>query len=262
MKVVTIANANIQIVEYKKERVLTTDQLAQAYECDKQQVMQNFNNNKDRFEEGKHYFRLEGEELKAFKNCFENIEVVGIGKRAPFAYLWTRRGASRHCKMLGTDKAWEMFDALEENYFNPQQKPMTQLDILKQNIEILQEQERRLAHVELDIADVKETQRIHKSRIDTFNGVCTEGTKRQKLNSMISAYATKNGLAFSEAWRRFRKAYNTAFHTNITLSITHYMEKMGLKKAPSVPEFLELRDLLDDALRIADKMLNTPVMAI
>jgi hypothetical protein len=40
------------------------------------------------------------------------------------------------------------------------------------------------------------------------------------------------------------------------------MEKMGLKKAPSVPEFLELRDLLDDALRIADKMLNTPVMAI
>lgn len=123
MKVVTIANANIQIVEYKEERVLTTDQLAQAYECDKQQVMQNFNNNKDRFEEGKHYFRLEGEELKAFKNCFENIEVVGIGKRAPFAYLWTRRGASRHCKMLGTDKAWEMFDRLEENYFDKHEQP-------------------------------------------------------------------------------------------------------------------------------------------
>ncbi len=261
MKVVTIANANIQIVEYKEERVLTTDQLAQAYECDKQQVMQNFNNNKDRFEEGKHYFRLEGEELKAFKNCFENIEVVGIGKRAPFAYLWTRRGASRHCKMLGTDKAWEMFDTLEENYFNPQQKPMTQLDILKQNIEILQEQERRLANVEMDIKDTKKSIDNFNQRVNDLNGVCTEGTKRQRLVAMINAYARKAGITYDRAWRAFKNAYNTAYHTNLSLSRRHYMEANNLKKKPSVPEFLEAKGLLDDAMRIADKLLNGELVA-
>ena len=31
-------------------------------------------------------------------------------KFAPVIMLWTCRGASRHCKMLGTDKAWEVFD--------------------------------------------------------------------------------------------------------------------------------------------------------
>ena len=33
MKYVTVANTDLQIVEHNKERVLTTDQLAQIYEC-------------------------------------------------------------------------------------------------------------------------------------------------------------------------------------------------------------------------------------
>lgn len=40
-------------------------------------------------------------------------------------YLWTRRGASRHCKILGTDKAWEQFDYLEDNYFDRKQDEQT-----------------------------------------------------------------------------------------------------------------------------------------
>ena len=32
-------------------------------------------------------------------------------------YLWTERGANRHCKILDTPKAWEQFDNLEETYF-------------------------------------------------------------------------------------------------------------------------------------------------
>lgn len=61
-------------------------------------------------------YLLRGEELRAFKNMVEDFDLVG--KNANQLYLWTRRGASRHCKMLGTDKAWEQFDALEENYYN------------------------------------------------------------------------------------------------------------------------------------------------
>ena len=45
-------------IEYNNERVLTTDQLAQAYECDGSQIKQNSNNNADRFVEGQHYFKL------------------------------------------------------------------------------------------------------------------------------------------------------------------------------------------------------------
>ena len=120
-RVMTIANTDIQVIEHNGERVLTNEQMAQVYECDPHQIRQNFSNNADRFEEGKHFYKLEGEALKAFKNQVEILDSVGIGKRASSLILWTRRGAARHCKMLGTDRAWDMFDSLEEHYFNRQE---------------------------------------------------------------------------------------------------------------------------------------------
>ena len=89
-------------VDYNGVRVLTTEQLAAAYECEPKQIKQNFNNNKEHFKEGKHFFKLEGEALSDLR--VENIDLQ-ISPMTRCLYLWTRRGASRHCKMLGTEKA-------------------------------------------------------------------------------------------------------------------------------------------------------------
>ena len=121
MDMVKVNGKDVMVVEYHNQRVLLTEQVAKVYECESQRIQQNYANNKDRFTEGKHYYKLEGDELRSFKNCFDNIEAVGIGKRTAILYLWTRQGASRHCKLVNTDKAWDMFDCLEENYFNPKQ---------------------------------------------------------------------------------------------------------------------------------------------
>lgn len=118
-------------IEHNNKRVLTTEQLAQVYECDGRQIKQNFNNNTDRFVEGQHYFKLEGEALRKLQ--VENIDLQ-ISRMTRSLYLWTRRGASRHSKMLGTDKAWEMFDALEENYFNQRPKELTPAEQMAQGL--------------------------------------------------------------------------------------------------------------------------------
>lgn len=112
-------------IKFNEEVVITTKILAQVYECDEKQIKQNYNNNKEKFIECKHYYKLEGETLRKFKQyCkVENFDFVKSNVNC--LYLWTRRGASRHCKMLGTDKAWEMFDTLEENYFNPKVPQIT-----------------------------------------------------------------------------------------------------------------------------------------
>lgn len=115
---------DLKVIEHKNERVLTTEQLAEAYGCNKMQIMQNFNNNQAHFAEGKHYFKLSGDKLKEFKESIGSSIISNNLKYAPFIYLWTKRGAARHCKMLGTDRAWDMFDELEESYFNrSMQKP-------------------------------------------------------------------------------------------------------------------------------------------
>lgn len=132
-------------VEYRAERVITTEQLAQAYECGTDNIKRNFSNNKEHFEEGKHFFKLEGDELKDLRG--KNIHLQ-ISPKTRCLYLWTRRGASRHSKMLGTDRAWEMFDALEENYFNPRPKALTPAEQMAQGLlaaqKLLAEKDKRI----------------------------------------------------------------------------------------------------------------------
>ena len=119
--------------------VLTTELLAQAYEVEPYQIRQNFKNNRDRFIEGKHYFSLAGEALKAFKNCVEIFDSVEIGKHAANLILWTERGCARHAKSLNTDRAWDMFELLEETFFavvksGQKQETVTDLPPSDQNI--------------------------------------------------------------------------------------------------------------------------------
>ena len=118
-------------VEYRAERVLTTEQLAQAYECEPNNIKKNFNSNKEHFEEGRHYYKIEGDALNDLRVTFSDLQ---ISPKTRCLYLWTRRGASRHSKMLGTDRAWEMFDALEENYFNPRPKALTPAEQMAQGL--------------------------------------------------------------------------------------------------------------------------------
>lgn len=104
-------------VEHKGQRILTTKQLAQCYDTEENNLRVNFKNNKERFIEGKHYYKLEGKELADFKGVVNDINDPSI-KFASVLILWTEKGASRMCKILDTDKAWEQFDVLEDTYFH------------------------------------------------------------------------------------------------------------------------------------------------
>ena len=104
-------------LSYQGVPVLTTEMLAQAYEVEQHQIRQNFKNNRERFTEGKHFFQISGNDLREFKNCVENFYSVQFGKRTPSLTLWTERGAARHAKMLNSDRAWDVFELLEETFF-------------------------------------------------------------------------------------------------------------------------------------------------
>ena len=104
----------LAVVEYSEERVLTTEQVAEFYECNADNIKINFNANRERFVEGKHYFKVEGEALSKLRVSETNLQISPMTRSL---YLWTKRGCARHAKMLKTDRAWEVFEELEENYF-------------------------------------------------------------------------------------------------------------------------------------------------
>lgn len=137
------------------------------------------------------------------------------------------------------------------------QKPMSQLEILQGSINKLVEQEREIARIKLTQQEQAETLQAVNERIDDLNGVCLKGSKRQRLVTLVATYVRKAGITYDRGWREFKNYYNTAFHTNLSLARRHYMEENNLKKKPSIPEFLEIKGHLDDAIRIADKMLSS-----
>ncbi|MCL6721621.1 ORF6N domain-containing protein [Enterobacter ludwigii] len=114
-ELVPVAASDLQRIEYRGQRVVTTEQLAAGYGATEKMISNNFSRNESRFNEGKHYFMVEGGELRELKN---RPSLSGlVGKNARSLILWTERGAANHAKMLETDQSWDYYNDLTEFYF-------------------------------------------------------------------------------------------------------------------------------------------------
>ena len=143
----------LTVLEHNSIRVMTTEQLAEAYGCVPKQIQQNFSNNRARFIAGKHFFVLEGQDLQTFRLQVENIELQ-ISPKTRHLYLWTERGAARHSKMLGTERAWDVFEQLEDSYFKVA-KNMTPEEFLLYSAQRMVEQAKEIkaANARIDKVD-------------------------------------------------------------------------------------------------------------
>lgn len=124
---------DLMVIERQGLRVLTTAQLAECYDTDSKIISQNFKRNADRYEEGKHYICLKGEDLRAFR---ANPQIEDLPKNLNVLYLWTERGCLLHAKSLNTDKAWEVYGELVETYFRAK-KAETVLQELSPQLQLM-----------------------------------------------------------------------------------------------------------------------------
>lgn len=123
----TVTAETLPSITHNHTPVITTELLAQLYGTDPIRIRQNHNENKVRFVEGKHFFKVVGNELKNLRVAL-NYSQNPVSPKTRSLILWTERGAARHAKMLETDQAWEVFEKLEDCYFGsntPAVKPMT-----------------------------------------------------------------------------------------------------------------------------------------
>ena len=163
-------------LSYQGVPVLTTEMLAQAYEVEPYQIRQNFRNNRERFIEGKHFFIITSGELKEFRLQVENF-YSQISPKVRALTLWTERGAARNAKMLDSDRAWDVFELLEETFFRvvrPDQVPTP----------------------------------------DDFTGTLsiTPSTTedRKPLRALVGSWAQVSGLPFAACWNQLKAAFNLA----------------------------------------------------
>lgn len=209
------------ITEYNDIRVLTTQQLAECYGTDSKTISYNFNHNKDRYIEGKHYVCLTGDDLRAFR---ENHDLPSnINK----VYLWTEKGTFLHAKSLNTDSAWEVYDRLIETYFTvkkelidkKQLSPQLQLmNMLVENMNKAELEQKRQAE---QISKVEQT-------VDNMKEIFTQpiGDWKAEINAMVRKISIKSGIDYKTLYNQLYGELETTAHCSLKRLQEHKKKRM------------------------------------
>lgn len=197
----------LKITEYKNIRVLTTQQIAEAYGTEDRRISENFNSNKGRYIEGKHYIKLEKQELKEFLQSVNSV--VQNPSKIRTLYLWTEKGAFLHAKSLNTDRAWEIYDKLVDSYFNKKEDLLQGLSKELQAIIVVDkritEVESRMEKLENNMTITHEQMQVIKKRIN------------KKITDILGGYesnAYKDRHIRAKTYSRLNKDYCDYFRIN------------------------------------------------
>ncbi|MFS0783594.1 ORF6N domain-containing protein [Bacillus sp. 1P06AnD] len=141
----------LQVIEQNGQRVLLTSQLAESYGATTDVVTRNFNRNKERYVEEKHFFTLEGDEKIRFldRGQFDR----GL-RNTKTLYLWTEKGAFLHAKSLNTDQAWGVYEKLVDSYFN-KVKILSEKEQLMASMKLSLENSEELNSLKTDVMEIK-----------------------------------------------------------------------------------------------------------
>ena len=232
-------------IEWKGKIVITTAQLAEVYETSPDNIKKNFNRNSDRFKEGLHYILLLGEDLRIFKD--QVTESHPVAKGTSQLYLWTERGANRHCKILGTDKAWEQFDNLEETYFRTKQQAIDRAQLSPQT-QLLLSMFESIARTELE--QKRQSEKLNRlednqrALTDTFQSTPDSESFQQWANKCLSKIAessnfhpeygrqSRYAFARNESYDRLKRKWNCNLDDRVARAKGRAMERNpGITKA-------------------------------
>jgi hypothetical protein len=220
----------LTITEYNGTRVLTTQRLAECYGTTTDTITKNFNRNRDKYVEGKHFICLKGEELKEFKANGQ----IDLLPNVHMLYLWTEKGTFLHAKSLNTDIAWEVYDRLIETYFTvkkelidkKQLSPQLQLmNMLVENMNRTELEQKRqaeqISRVEQTVGHIKEifTQPI--------------GDWKAEINARVREISIKSNIDYQTLYNQLYGELETTAHCSLKRlqdNKKNRMEKAGNTK--------------------------------
>ena len=245
---------NLPVIEQNGQRVLTTQQLAEAYGTDTERIRVNFNRNKDRFVEGKHYFALTGQEKHDFINSYQ-IDTTWL--KAPVFYIWTEKGAWLHAKSLNTDEAWEAYERLVDEYYNVKENALN-IQMLSPQLQALISIELRQKQLEQELEAVRKEAGEAKQQIAATSNEVTDLKRglvdinmplRKQFNDAVRALSKKEQIGFDEAYNKVYDLLGAQHHVDIKRRVENRRAK-GDKNVKPI-DIVEELNLLVPAIRLA-----------
>lgn len=210
-------------IEHEGKRVLTSAQLAHSFESDVKIISNNYNRNKIRYVEGKHYYLLQGEELRKFKAIHQNDEQL---KFATAVYLWTEKGAWLHAKSLNTDRAWEAYEMLVDDYYRVKSEAGLSIEALSPQLQLLINMEQKQLQLE---ARQQETEQKLETIKETF--LQRDEDWRKRINGMIKGAAFNMGGAYQELRRQSYDMLEERAHCDLDRRLRNLVERLEAQGA-------------------------------
>lgn len=222
----------LAVIEQSGIRVLTTNQLADAYGTDAKMINRNFQRNTERYEQGKHFFALSGEELREFKG---SRQIDPNLKFASILYLWTEKGAWLHAKSLSTDKAWDAYEMLVDDYYRMQQqiKPLSEKEQLMAAMKLTLDANKEIGEIKSEIVELREK---------VENQITLDHGQQRRIQRLIGSkvYEVANSeehkrLLFAELHREIKDRFGVASYKDLKrqemLKAIAYIESWVPRKA-------------------------------
>ena len=222
----------LSVIEQNGIRVLTTNQLAEAYGTDAKMINRNFQRNSERYEQGKHFFALSGEELREFKG---SRQIDPNLKFASILYLWTEKGAWLHAKSLSTDKAWDAYEMLVDDYYRMQQqiKPLSEKEQLMAAMQLTIEANKEIGEIKSEIVELREK---------VENQITLDHGQQRRIQRLIGSkvYEVASNeehkrLLFAELHREIKDRFGVASYKDLKrqemLKAIAYIESWVPRKA-------------------------------
>lgn len=254
--------------------VLTTQQIADAAGIPAGNMRRNFCNNQYDFYQYLDFYKLQGIEAAKYSRLIHEHEHIRQAvsevnsQQIRKLTLWTYTGCvkllglSQKTSKLTFEEVVELAKALytfspipPATAEIPTQTSTTNHANTAKNIDVIT---KAITELVTSIVDNSEKLDSMQRQLDALNNVHPQGDTRQQIWTNVNAFADKMGIEHREAWHIFYNSYNAAYRTNLTTKFNNYRIKYQKPEHYNRLDYLQDTDGLNDALRIAQKLNDTP----
>ncbi|OAB48498.1 ORF6N domain-containing protein [Paenibacillus antarcticus] len=206
----------LQVINHNGQRVLSTAQLAESFGTETKIISKNFERNESRYSKDKHFFLLEGDELRAFKASRQN----DVSPNINCLYFWTEKGAWLHAKSLNTDKAWEAYESLVDDYYRIK-------DVQALDTSALSPQLQLLINMEQGLKQIEQRQQQTEQQLTTIKETFLKRDEnwRSKINGMLNGSANRMG-GHQEVRRESYRLLEERAKCNLGVRLTNLHERL------------------------------------
>lgn len=207
----------LQVINHNGQRVLTTSQLAVSFGTETKIISKNFERNESRYSRDKHFFLLEGDELRAFKASRQN----DVSPNINCLYFWTEKGAWMHAKSINTDQAWEAYETLIDDYYSVKEKPSLDMTALSPQLQLL-------INMEQGLKQIEQRQLEQEQQLTTIKETFLQRDEnwRSKIKGMLNGAATRMG-GHQEVRRESYRLLEERGRCNLAKRLTNLHERLA-----------------------------------